>query len=340
MLKPLKFGISFLVYAVSLGWVLGRMHGERPRRWVMGVGTVLAVSSFIELMLITVQAARGQESHFSARATQFDSWVGRGMAMIVVVLWATSLVIAIVALRSRFGDRALAAAVRWGLLLTVFGAALGALMIIPTEQQQSAVADGVSTLLGAHSVGATHGGPGLPLTGWSTEGGDLRIPHFIGIHALQALLLLGVALNSMRLRLPEDAVVRLVRVGGGYLGLVLIALTQALRAQPLLAPDLWILTSVAALIGGVAAGVVQIFRAARKTRHQPVPLPPPERNRWCSPPYSCRPGQPPTQQASRPVARRRVGIRAASGECMSLSGRWWTSSTPPSAPGAGPPPHR
>jgi hypothetical protein len=64
----------------------------------------------------------------------------------------------------------------------------------------------------------------------------LRIPHFFGLHALQALPLFALVLR--RWRLPADSKVRLtLTAAGSYLALFAILLVQALRGQPVLNPD-------------------------------------------------------------------------------------------------------
>lgn len=88
-------------------------------------------------------------------------------------------------------------------------------------------------------MGAPDGGPGLPLTGWSTQHGDLRVAHFVGLHALQVLPVLAVLLHRYGGAFPQPIQIRMMRTAAvGYAGLVGLPTWQAERGLPLLHPDL------------------------------------------------------------------------------------------------------
>lgn len=156
------------------------------------------------MAIITGQVIRGKRSHFN-HATPFDETLFNAMAVTVVILWTSTLVIAILLMRARIADRASAWAIRSGVLLALVGAGFGFLMTQPTPEQRAAGNLDTADVIGAHSVGVPDGGPSMPLTGWSTTGGDLRIPHFIGMHALQLLPLFLLALVSLAPRFPGCA---------------------------------------------------------------------------------------------------------------------------------------
>ena len=110
---------------------------------------------------------------------------------------------------------------------------------------------------GAHTVGAPDGGLGLPGTGWSRGHGDIRVPHFVGLHALQILPLVALALH--RRRYGDAARVRLMQVtGAGYNALFVLLLWQALRGQSVIAPDA---ITIAALVTVSAATATALWRA-------------------------------------------------------------------------------
>jgi hypothetical protein len=117
--------------------------------------------------------------------------------------------------------------------ITIAGAFVGGLMTGPTNAQLAeARASGRLALAGAHTVGAPDGGPGLPVTGWSTQHGDLRVPHFVGLHALQVLPLLTFVAVRRR---DEAARTRLTLAVAATYGLVFVVLLiQALRGLPLI----------------------------------------------------------------------------------------------------------
>ena len=86
----------------------------------------------------------------------------------------------------------------------------------------------------APTIGGTDGGPGLPLTRWSREHGDLRVPHFLGMHALQLLPLLLLGIRRLRTR-RDDATERgvILFASAACAAVFFAALLQALQGHPL-----------------------------------------------------------------------------------------------------------
>lgn len=232
-LKPAKFAVSTAIYMLTFAWIFTRLPEWRRTRQV--VGWVTAVVLVLEVAIIDTQAWRGTTSHFNV-GTVLDRVLFSIMGLAIVLQTLTSVAVAVALWRQQFADRALGWALRFGLLITILGASTGGLMTRPTTAQfENARSTGRMAIAGAHTVGAPDGGPGLPGTGWSVEHGDLRIPHFIGLHAMQVLPLIALALTR---RSTETRRVRLVLVAASsYAGLFVILLWQALRGQSLVQPD-------------------------------------------------------------------------------------------------------
>jgi hypothetical protein len=230
-LKPAKFALSLGVYSLTVAWVFTFLPDwPRSRRIV---GRMTAVVALVEVAIIALQAARGTTSHFNV-GTPVDATLFSIMGLAIFAQTAASVAVAVALWRQRFADRAFGWALRLGMTLTIVGALTGGLMTRPTEAQLAeANASGRITLAGAHTVGAPDGGPGLPITGWSTQHGDLRVAHFVGLHALQVLPILTLVTFRGR---GERARLRLTLAAVAVYVLVFVTLlAQALRGVPLVA---------------------------------------------------------------------------------------------------------
>jgi hypothetical protein len=241
-LKPLKFAVSTAIYSFTLAWIFGLLSG-RPRVKRV-VGWTTAIVFVLEVAIIDLQAWRGTTSHFNA-ATTLDRVLFAIMGAAIMIQTFVSVAVAVALWRQQFEDRALGWALRFGMTLTIAGALTGPLMTRPTPAQLAAARAGEPmTIVGAHTVGAPDGGAGLPVTGWSREHGDVRVPHFVGLHAIQVLALVAVTLG--RWRRPEHVRVSLViAASGSYATLFLLLVWGALRGQSVVAPDGAALASLA-----------------------------------------------------------------------------------------------
>lgn len=256
--KPLKFAISTCIYAFTLIYLLTFVHGHP--RLVTTLSSVSALGLAVELTLIPMQVIRGTTSHFN-HTTEFDTAVYYIMAGFIVLVWLAGFGAALLLLRQRLPDSAWAWSLRLGMLIALVGMSVGILMTFPTaEQLEMAKMTHQMPIIGAHTVGAPDGGPGLPFVGWSTVAGDLRVPHFFGLHGLQALIFVGFLARRMNGWLDvRHRVALVVTVAVAYLMVTGMLVWQALRAQSIIHPDGLTLAAFGALVLAtalVAAGIV------------------------------------------------------------------------------------
>ncbi len=271
-MKPAKFASSILIYSATL-WVLLPAIADRPV-FVRVVSWIVLLGLGLEMALIALQAARGVSSHFNTTTT-FDAMVFRAMGATIIVVWLCTIATAALFFRRHLAHPALTWGVRLGFIGTIVGMGVAFLMTLPTPEQQQVAAAGLPQLVnGAHSVGVADGGPGLPIVGWSTVGGDLRIGHFFGLHALQAIPL--VAVLVMRLSpawLSERAQAQLTGIAGAaWIALTLVLTWQALRGQPVTEPDRLTVGVLVGIVGGalLLSAIVMRQATSRTARSRTV----------------------------------------------------------------------
>jgi hypothetical protein len=211
--KPLKFSLSIVAYAWTLSWLLASLPAPAQRA-VRRLSGGVALSMAVEQAIVFIQAARGTTSHYNVSSPLNGLLFGlMGIFILVntvMTAWALYL-----AWRYRpHGAAGYVWGLRLGLLVFLVGSVLGGFMI---HNQQ-------------HTVGAPDGGAGLPGLGWSTVAGDVRIAHFLGMHALQALPLLGWALSRW---VPRRAAALTWLGAALYAAAVAALLAQALAGRPL-----------------------------------------------------------------------------------------------------------
>jgi hypothetical protein len=273
--KPLQFAVSIGIYAITWAGLLSFLRVRRRLAW--RVSTAVVALTALEYTLIIVQVIRGQQSHFN-ETTPFNTALFVTMGISIAAIWAGTAVLAILLLRQRIGDASMTWAVRLGGLVSVVGIGMGGLMVMPTSTQLTSLRNhAFAGIIGAHSVGVPDGGPGLPLTGWSTTGGDLRIPHFFGMHALQALPLLaiGLLLLARRVSVLRDERTRLgliVVAAAGYFAVLVLVTWQALRGQSLIHPDALTIGAFAVIVAGSVIGAIRVLSKRSTPTRENAPV--------------------------------------------------------------------
>ena len=270
-LKPAKFAVSLSLYGFTFAWILRHLPTwTQTVRWSAWATTT---ASLVELGLIALQAARGVPSHFNTR-TPFDASVFGIMGFVIAAQTVAATAVAIALWRHSFSDRAHGLALQLGLSLSVLGSGVGGIMVRPSPLQHAeASSSGRLARSGSHSIGGPDGGPSLPGLRWSTQHGDLRVAHFVGLHAMQWIPL--VAFLTRRWRSMRSRVTVVVGAAASYACVFAILLAQALLGQPVTAPTGWILQ---ALFLWVVATIALATYAWHVSRRDPPRIPSLKRN--------------------------------------------------------------
>ncbi len=270
-IKPLKFAISLPIYSFTLTWLLTYIQG-RPRL-VQSIAYVTGAVAIIETVLITLQVIRGTTSHFNV-STAFDAAVFSVMGTAITILAVMNLLTVILLSRQRMENLVFATALRLGVLISFVGMIVAFLMTSgPTPTQLAALeAGGDVTMIGAHSVGVEDGSAGLPLVGWSTVGGDLRVPHFVGLHGIQVLPLLGLLFSRRGTRrfTQGQRTGFIWTLGLGYVGWLVLLTWQALRGQSIVMLDAQTGLAYLLLLGGVLVALTLTALGKRTTQQVSV----------------------------------------------------------------------
>lgn len=206
-LKPFKFYASVGIMVFTMGWLL---YYLRSAKKIKLYSWLIVISMFFENGLIITQAIRNTTSHFNITSS-LNGLIFQAMGFFIIVFTVTIMLVCVSFFRQ--GQFSIPDAYVWGIRL-------GILFFLFFSLE-----GGMMLGLMKHTVGGPDGGAGLPVVNWSTQHGDLRIAHFVGIHSLQALPLFGYYISKTKTQTILFSTVYFLVASGLFL--------QAMKGIPL-----------------------------------------------------------------------------------------------------------
>jgi hypothetical protein len=205
--KPFKFAFSTFTFAWAMAWYCSYLPDFNIKlfNW-----TIIVLLGF-EIVYIVIQASKGQLSHYNV-SSSFYSAMYSLMALAASLVTIYTAYVGVLFFKHSFPElpNYYVWAIRLGIIVFVIfsfeGFAMGSRM--------------------NHSVGALNDNSNWFILGWSKTVGDLRVAHFIGMHALQVLPFLSFyVLKNTKWTIGLSVLYGL---------LALMTLIQALQGKPLI----------------------------------------------------------------------------------------------------------
>lgn len=213
--KPQKFNISLALHFATLAILAQQLPRKvRSGTVMIAFSYAAAVALVFEWGYLSLQAARARRSHYNFD-TQFEALMYALMGFGAFLLVAVAMALAVQILRK--GDKSMAG-LRWG---SILGLSLGFVTTLIFANYMSAYGRYVGGDL-------DHAGAVVPFFGWSREFGDLRPAHFVSLHLIQTLPLVGYIAD----RKGWPAVKIVIGVAVVQLTVATLLFLQALSGKP------------------------------------------------------------------------------------------------------------
>jgi len=182
-IKPLKFQFALTVYLLTLAFYARWLPPAMLRaQWYRIFAWSVVTAIVLESVWINTAAAFGTASHFNTNSDAMEAIYGL-MGLLATLLTSATTVYGFAILRN--ANTGLSDGMRHAL-----GA--GLLLTLPL----TLITAGYLASSTGHFVGEPITHSTLPLIGWSTEVGDLRVAHFFGTHALHIIPIVALILAA------------------------------------------------------------------------------------------------------------------------------------------------
>ena len=204
--KPFKFAFSTFLFSWAMAWYCHYLINFNSNLFNWSVIILLG----FEIIYIAIMASKGQTSHYNL-STPFYSTMFSLMALAATLVTLYTAYIGLLFFNQSFPD--LPDYYVWAIRLSI-------IIFVIFSFEGFAMGSRLS-----HTVGLENDNSNLFIVGWSKTVGDLRVAHFIGMHALQVLPILAYYLFKNK--------ISVIILSFIYFLLALYTLLQALNGKSL-----------------------------------------------------------------------------------------------------------
>jgi hypothetical protein len=217
-IKPMKFALSIWLYSWTMALILNYIKAYQK---VKIYSWLAVVCMGFEQTAITLQALRGEQSHFNTtNSFGIVLFTLMGVFILIITLWTAYMTYIFSKQKIDAINPAIVLSIQVGLVFFVLFSLFG----------------GYISSLKGHTIGASDGRPGLWFLNWNTNYGDLRVAHFFGIHSLQLIPVFAITISKYLNNFKSLIAVKLFSFM--YLLFILWTVVQGLLGLPFIKSNL------------------------------------------------------------------------------------------------------